>query len=709
MRNILLFCLLATLISCANQESTAVKKTTHTFFKSDHPTTVGCYYYPEQWPEEEWNRDLKNMAELGFEFTHFGEFAWALMEPEEGHYDFEWLDKAIDLAAKNNLKVILCTPSAAPPVWLVQKHPEILMVNEDGKTMQHGSRQQGSWSSEVYKKYIAKIVEALALRYGNDPRIWGWQLDNEPSHYAYPYDYNAATQKAFVQWLTNKYKNVNTLNERWGNNFWSQRYSDFEQIRIPNPKELVQAANPHALLDFQEFTNTQRGDFLRIQCQVLRKHIASAQFITSNYMMQMPHSDPWVNKNDLDFASYTNYPVNSYSEVDPDTLGFRLGSGRDLALSHEFHQSVNGITGIMELQPGQVNWGQYNAQPLPGAVRMWVWHTFALGAKFICTYRYRQPLSGNEQYHQGIMQSDGTTPSIGGREYAQAIKEMNSIQKLYKDEKKSPQKAAIYWDQRSFLDLMNFPHNNHWNAVNEMYRCYEIIKSFALPVTFVNSENVLDPLQYPLLILPSVQLVSDEMINKWHNYAAAGGTIVITPRCAQKNRDGQLWKMKNQEKIKKLIGASIAFNDQLPPSKKALVNFNEQNFEWNTWAEIIDSITDSTKTKILAHYADQFYAGKAACISTEIGKGKVIYFATTSITGDFEKQIIQKALLETDLNTTELPKSIYQEKRGNLTISVNYSSAPFDLKIPLGQKIILGKKLLQPGEVTIWMKTEYDY
>jgi beta-galactosidase len=680
-----------------------VMKTNRIFFPESNPVTMGCYYYPEQWPEEEWDRDLKNMSALGFEFTHYGEFAWALLEPEDGKYDFKWMDRAIETADKNKLKVILCTPSPTPPAWLVQKHPEILMQNDEGIIMQHGSRQHGSWSSKRYQDYIKRIVTELAKRYGNDKRIIGWQLDNEPSHYGMVYDYNNASQDGFRFWLKDKYLHIDSLNNRWGNNFWSQRYNNFDQIRIPNQKELVQPANPHALLDFQEFTNEQRGLFLRVQSNILRKNISNDQFITTNYMMQLPHIDPWINKNDLDFASYTNYPVNSYSEVEAGEYGFRLGSGRDLSFTHDFFQSVNGTTGIMELQPGQVNWGRYNAQPLPGAVRMWVWHTFVLGAKFICTYRYRQPLSGNEQYHQGIMQTDGISISRGGKEYAQAIKEISEIEKIYQPESNRNKKVGIWWDQRSMLDQYNFPHNQNWNGILDLYRYYETIKSFALPVEFITNRSAPDLTTYPVILLPSVQLVDDTMIIKWANYVKAGGILIITTRTGQKNRDGQWWKTTLQKKISGITGATISFYDHMPPGKNAHVKRNNIIYEWNSWGEIIDLSKDSSNTKILAAYSDQFYRGKAAATSTISGKGKCIYIGVTSTTGEIEKDILKEVLSNSGLTITELPKFIYQEKRGNLTITVNYSSSPYELKILPSKKIILGDKIIQPGEVTIWM------
>lgn len=213
------------------------------FFSKSDLMTVGSYYYPEQWPRSQWERDIKKMAETGFEFTHFGEFAWGYIEPQDGKFDFKWLDEAVEIAHKNGVKVIMCTSTATPPAWLSEKHPDILMVNEEGTTMQHGSRQHISWSSPVYRKYVARMAEALAKHYANDKRIWGWQLDNEPSHYG-QVDHSPAARVSFQKWLKNKYKSIDSLNKTWGNAFWSVRYNTFEQIRTPNPKELIAQPNP---------------------------------------------------------------------------------------------------------------------------------------------------------------------------------------------------------------------------------------------------------------------------------------------------------------------------------------------------------------------------------------------------------------------------------------------------------------------------------
>ena len=182
---------------------TLAQNSAEKFFPAKDLTTVGVYYYPEHWDESQWERDFQNMAKMGFEFTHFAEFAWAQLEPEEGKYDFAWLDKSLALAAKYNLKVIMCTSTATPPVWLVRKYPEVFSTNEDGTQYDHGSRQHATFSSNFYREYSMKMIAELAKHYGTDKRIVGWQLDNEPRKF---HDYGEDAHLRFRDWLKNKYK-----------------------------------------------------------------------------------------------------------------------------------------------------------------------------------------------------------------------------------------------------------------------------------------------------------------------------------------------------------------------------------------------------------------------------------------------------------------------------------------------------------------------
>jgi len=223
--------LLASVITASTASAQTGATDAQRFFPKADLMKIGVYYYPEQWPASQWERDLGKIAELGFEFTHFGEFAWSFLEPSDGKFDFAWLDRAVDLAARSGLKVILCTPTPCPPAWMGEKYPEIYLVGGDGRRREHGTRANASLANDVFLKYTGRIVTELARRYGRDPRVWGWQLDNEPSA---PADYSPPARRKFQAWLERKYATVEKMNAAWGGDFWSTKYDSFAQVLIPN-------------------------------------------------------------------------------------------------------------------------------------------------------------------------------------------------------------------------------------------------------------------------------------------------------------------------------------------------------------------------------------------------------------------------------------------------------------------------------------------
>ena len=394
------------------------------FFPAKELTTVGVYYYPEHWDSTQWERDFQNMAKMGFEFTHFAEFAWAQLEPAEGKYDFKWLDRSLQLAAKYNLKLILCTSTATPPVWLVRKHPEVLATDENGKQMDHGGRQHATFSSNYYRSYSMKMIEELGKRYGKDKRVIGWQLDNEPRKFL---DYGKDAPQRFRDWVKQKYKTIDAVNKAWGTNFWSGTYTDFQEINIPLHSQW--GMNLHQRLDHLRFADEETATFLDEQALVLRKYTSPDQYITSNYIPMYDVGYIGMSK-ELDFDTYTRYMVYGGDRgIGP--KGYRVGEYSRIAMANDFFRPLKGTYGVMELQPGQVNWGSINPQPLPGAMRLWLWHVFAGGSKLTCTYRYRAPLYGYEAYHYGIVGTDGVTPTVGGQEFSQFIQEIAKLRKNY--------------------------------------------------------------------------------------------------------------------------------------------------------------------------------------------------------------------------------------------------------------------------------------
>ena len=663
----------------------------HTWFNDKDLTLTGAYYYPEHWEESQWERDLKQMHELGFEFTHFAEFAWAQLEPQEGVYDFSWLDRAVALAAKYDLKVVMCTSTATPPVWLSRKYPEILLKSEDGTVQDHGARQHASFASPVYRKLAYRMIEELARHYGNDSRIIGWQLDNEP---AVQFDYNQAAEEAFREFLKEKYHhNIQELNAAWGTAFWSEVYSQFEEITLPKTAQMFM--NHHQILDYRRFAAKQTNDFLNEQCRLIKKY-AKNQWVTTNYIPDYDKGHIGGSK-DLDFVSYTRYMVYGDNEG-IGRRGYRVGNPLRIAMANDFFRPVNGTYGVMELQPGQVNWGSINPQPLPGAVRLWLWSVFAGGSDFICTYRYRQPLYGTEQYHYGIVGTDGVTVTPGGREYEQFMKEIRSLRKDYRPKEDKPEtylkrKTAILWNPENYWSIDRQKQNATWNTFAHVDKYYRTLKSYAAPVDFISEEK--DFSQYPVMIVPAYQLADKELVARWKKYVEEGGNLVLTCRTAQKDRFGRLPEAPFGSMIDELTGNHMEFYDLLLPQDPGQVKMDGKVYTWNTWGEILQP---GASNEVWATYTNEFYEGKPAVTFRKLGKGSVTYIGVDSSDGALERQVLDKLYSRLQIEVMNLPYGVTMEYRNGL----GYSDQPYQFALPQGAKVLIGTPNIATAGVLVF-------
>jgi len=661
--------------------------------------TIGVYYYPEAWPESQWARDMANMRKMGMEFVHMGEFAWSFLEPEEGKYQFDWLEKNVALAAQNGMKVILCTPSATPPVWLTRKHPEILMVDAAGRRMNHGGRQQGDWSSPVYREYVARIDSELAKRFGHDARVWGWQIDNELSHYEKEFSYSPAATQRFRAWLREKYGTIDRLNADWGTAFWSMVFQNFEQIEIPNQLDHAGLPNPHAQLDFNRWFAVEAADYLRMQAGILRRFGAN-QWVTTNFMAMYPNVNPTLSAKDLDVFTWTHYPV--HGDVFPENgpLGFRLGSGAVQSFMHDFLRPINGLSGLMELQPGQVNWGAINPWPQPGAIRMWILRAFAAGARMVCTYRYRQPLFGNEQYHKGLVETDGVTPSPGGREYAQAMSEVIKLRAEYRAGAKEPAAYAarrtaflIHFDNR--WDIENHKQTTRWDTQAHWMKYYRAVKSMIAPVDVVTEDR--DLTGYPFVVAPAYQLADQGLIARWRAYAEQGGHLILTARSGQKDRRGHFPETLWAEQIYGLIGARIPIYDLLPGTVEGHVTADGARYAWGSWGDVL---APEAGTTTLATYADQFYAGKAAAVTHRVGKGSVTYIGVDTLTGELEIALLRKVYAGT--SPAALKPDFLVDWRDGFWVATNFTSTPQTIPAAASARLSIGGRSVAPGGVAVW-------
>ena len=606
-------------------------------FPPEELFALGSYYYPEQWDSSQWERDLKKMSEMGIKFTHFAEFAWAMIEPEEGKYDFEWLDRAVSLADKYGLKVIMCTPTPTPPVWLSKKYPDILIQRDNGISIQHGK----------------------------------------------------------------KYGTIDKLNDTWGTSFWSETYQNFEQIRLPNQQEVPEKPNPHAMLDLNRFMADELAGFVNMQADILRRHIHKDQWITTNLIPVFNPVDP-VRIDHTDFLTYTRYLVTGHNQG-IGSQGFRMGIPEDLGFSNDqFRNRVGKTFGVMELQPGQVNWGVYNPQPLPGAVRMWVYHVFAGGGKFVCNYRFRQPLKGSEQYHYGMIMTDGVTLSPGGEEYVRITQEMKKLRAAYDKKSRMPKQLAsrrigLLFDMNNYWEMEFQRQTDQWWTMPHIHKYYNLLKSFAAPVDVISEKE--DFSGYPFLIAPAYQLLDNNLVERWTEYVKNGGHLILTCRTGQKDRDAKLWEAPLAAPIHQLAGINSLYYDHLPHSLYGKVDFGSEEYAWNNWADVL---TPAAGIDVWAVYADQFYKGAASVIHRRLGKGTVTYIGTDTDDGKLEKEVVRRVYTEAGVPTEDLPYGVVKEWRDGFYIALNYTSDIQEIVIPDEAEVLIGSARLEPAGVVVW-------
>ena len=492
--------------------------------------TLGVCYYPEHWPETQWAEDAARMAKLGLTWVRIGEFAWSRMEPKPGRYDWDWLDRAIDTLGKAGLKVVLGTPTATPPRWMIDRHPDMLPVGKDGDIRGFGSRRHYCFSHRGYRAECATIVTALAERYGKNPHVAAWQTDNEYACHDTTLSYSKAAKSAFQDWLAQKYQSPDALNRAWGNVFWSMEYDDFRDIGLPNLT--VTEPNPSHVMDFRRFASDEVASFNRLQVEIIRKH--SPAPVAHNYMGAVTSFDHFAVGADLDIASWDSYPLGFLSQKVPAEAEHkrrfvRQGDPDFQAFHHDLYRAVGrGRWWIMEQQPGPVNWAPFNPDPLPGMARLWAWEAFAHGAEAVCYFRWRQAPFAQEQMHAGLLRPD-SAPAQAFGEAEQVARELTAMP----DAGTARGDVALVFDYASDWALETQPQGRGFSYFWLVFHIYKGLRRLGLNVDIV-PPDVADLSAYKLVLAPGTYTLSDPLKAA---LAAHQGTAILGPRTNAKTPD----------------------------------------------------------------------------------------------------------------------------------------------------------------------------
>lgn len=500
---------------------------------------LGVCYYPEHWPETQWAEDAARMAALGLTWVRIGEFAWARMEPQPGKLELDWLDRAIDTLGAAGLKVVLGTPTATPPRWMLERHPDMLAHDREGRPRGFGSRRHYDFAHEGYRAECARITEILARRYGQNPHVAAWQTDNEYACHDTVLSYSPVALKAFRNWLAQRYQSPEALNRAWGNVFWSMDYASFDEIGLPNLT--VTEANPAHQMAFRRFASDMVVEFNRVQTAIIRRH--SAYPIAHNYMGQITDFDHFAVGADLDIASWDAYPLGFLSDRlpasaehrrrfvrqgDPDFQAFHHDLYRAVGARRNGGSAAGGRWWIMEQQPGPVNWAPWNPDPLPGMARLWAWEAFAHGAEAVCYFRWRQAPFAQEQMHAGLLRPD----SVAAPAHDEAAQVAGELAEM-PDQGTAKAKVGLVFDYASAWAWEVQPQGRDFSYFRLVFETYRALRRLGLNIDILPPDTA-DLSPYALVLAPGVATLSDAMLGA---LAARKGLSLIGPRSNAKTAE----------------------------------------------------------------------------------------------------------------------------------------------------------------------------
>ncbi len=492
--------------------------------------SLGVCYYPEHWPEEQWREDAARMVATGLNWVRIGEFAWSRLEPAPGRLEFDWLDRAIDVLGDAGLKVVLGTPTATPPRWMLDRHPDMMALDAQGCKRGFGSRRHYCFSHRGYLEECRRITALLAERYGKNPHVAAWQTDNEYGCHDTILSYSDAARAAFRDWLAQKYQSAQALNRAWGNVFWSMEYASFDQIDLPNLT--VTEPNPAHVMDFRRFSSNQVMAFNRAQVEILRRH--STAPIAHNYMGRTLEFDHFAVGADLDIASWDSYPLGFLSDrleasAEHKTRFLRQGDPDFQAFHHDLYRAVGrGRWWVMEQQPGPVNWAPYNPAPLPGMVRLWTWEAFAHGAEAVCYFRWRQAPFAQEQMHAGLLRPD-STPAPGLAEAEAVAGELAEAPEAGC----ASGDAALVFDYASAWAWETQPQGADFDYFRLCFAWYRALRRLGLNIDIVSPDTT-DLSRWKLVLAPGLWNLPESLRAA---LATCPGNVILGPRANAKTAD----------------------------------------------------------------------------------------------------------------------------------------------------------------------------
>ena len=624
----------------------------------------GGDYNPDQWLDRPdiLERDVELMRQAHVNAVSVGIFAWTQLEPEDGVYNFGWLDQVIDRLWQGGIHVVLATPSGARPAWMAQKYLEVLRVDEHFRRRHFGERHNHCLTSPVYRRKVREMNTRLAQRYAAHPAVILWHLSNE-----YGGDCRCELcQNRWREWLKNKYGDIDSLNRRWWTSFWSQRYTDWSQIEAPSP--MGEMSNTSMQVDWRRFTTDQCRDFLIAERDAV-KAVCPELPCTANLMERFWDYDYFRLAEEIDVVSWDAYP--------PWHSGDDLATAADFAMNHEIMRSLKDQPFLlMESTPSQVNWKPINKLKRPGMHLLASMQAVAHGSQSVMYFQWRKGRGGSEMFHGAVVDHDGRGDTRVFRDVTQVGESLEKLQPIYESPRAKAEVCVIFdWNNWWAIEYAQTGHNKNMRYFDTVGMHYRSLWSQGVSVDFRDMRDCTDLSSYKLVIAPMLFMFRNDFGQKLRSYVEQGGTLLTTYHSGIVDGDDLAYLNGVPHALGDVLGVRQAELDAIyPADEQSLIMLDGRTFRVSELCAVPEPLGAET----LAAYGHDFYAGLPCLTRNSFGKGAAYYLAAKVEQSGLDAiygQLIRDLNLPRALTDT-LPVGVIPTERGGAVFLQNYSGAP---------------------------------
>ena len=573
----------------------------------------GGDYNPNQWPREVWNEDMRLFKKAGINSATVNVFSWAKLQPNEETYDFSELDDVIDMLGKENFDIVLATSTAAMPAWLAKKYPEVTRVDFEGRRHKFGQRHNHCPNSPVWRRYARQLASELAKRYGKNPHVTCWHINNEYNTGCYCEN----CEKAFRVWLRKKYGSLEALNAAWNTEFWGHTFYDWDEIVAPNSLAdgmgfgwTRKTAFAGISLDYDRFLSDSLLENYKMERDAIREHDPDTP-ITTNLMGTYKGLDYFKWAKEMDIVSWDNYPA--YNTPWSET-----------AMRHDLMRGLkNQPFMLMEQTPSQQNWQAYNSLKRPGQMRAQSYQTIAHGADTIQFFQLRRSKGACEKFHGAVISHSGSEETRVFQECSQLGAELAALGSQLLGADNPAQVGILFdWDNYWALEYTSGP-SVDLKYCNQIHQYYRYFYDRHIPVDMVPMDG--DFSRYKAIVAPVLYMVKEGVAEALTAFVEAGGTLITGFMSGIVDQSDNVHLGGYPGPLRKLCGVWAEEIDALAPEQSNTMKFMDGS---QSKCGLLCDILHLEGAQALAVYGEDFYAGAPAVTKNAYGKGTVYYVGT---------------------------------------------------------------------------------